>query len=41
MAEAAGHGFKFAPVMGEILADLAMSGSTRHDIARFRLAQFG
>jgi glycine/D-amino acid oxidase-like deaminating enzyme len=30
-----GHGFKFAPVVGEILADLVTSGSTKHDIARF------
>jgi len=36
-----GHGFKFAPVIGEILADLAMAGATRHDISRFRLARFG
>ena len=36
-----GHGFKFAPVIGEILAELAASGSTRHDISRFRLARFG
>ena len=27
-----GHGFKFAPVMGEVLADLATEGSTRHPI---------
>jgi sarcosine oxidase len=27
-----GHGFKFAPVVGEIAADLAISGSTRQDI---------
>jgi glycine/D-amino acid oxidase-like deaminating enzyme len=27
-----GHGFKFAPVLGEILADLALEGSTRHPI---------
>ena len=32
-----GHGFKFAPVIGEILADLAITGGTRHDISRFRL----
>jgi sarcosine oxidase len=32
-----GHGFKFAPVIGEILADLAVTGGTRHDISRFRL----
>jgi sarcosine oxidase len=36
-----GHGFKFAPVIGEIVADLATGGSTNHDIARFRLARFG
>ncbi|MEI7804208.1 MAG: N-methyl-L-tryptophan oxidase [Hyphomicrobiales bacterium] len=35
-----GHGFKFAPVVGEILADLAMEGTTGHDISRFRLARF-
>ena len=35
-----GHGFKFAPVIGEILADLATHGSTKHDIARFRLTRF-
>jgi sarcosine oxidase len=36
-----GHGFKFAPVIGEILADLATSGGTSHDISRFRAARFG
>ena len=36
-----GHGFKFAPVIGEILADLAISGITAHDISRFSLARFG
>ena len=36
-----GHGFKFAPVIGEILADLATTGATHHDITRFRLARFG
>jgi sarcosine oxidase len=35
-----GHGFKFAPVIGEILADLAVSGSTSHDISRFGLTRF-
>ncbi|HEV2885787.1 MAG TPA: N-methyl-L-tryptophan oxidase, partial [Jatrophihabitans sp.] len=28
----AGHGFKFVPVVGEIVADLVIDGSTRHDI---------
>jgi sarcosine oxidase len=32
-----GHGFKFCSVVGEILADLATSGETRHDIGLFRL----
>ena len=36
-----GHGFKFAPVIGEIAADLAVDGATRHDISRFELARFG
>jgi sarcosine oxidase len=36
-----GHGFKFAPVVGEILADLVTRGATGHDISRFRLARFG
>ncbi len=30
-----GHGFKFASVVGEILADLAENGITRHDIGLF------
>jgi sarcosine oxidase len=35
-----GHGFKFASVIGEILADLSTMGSTRHDISRFRIGRF-
>jgi sarcosine oxidase len=35
-----GHGFKFAPVVGEILADLALDGATRHDIGPFAAARF-
>ncbi len=30
-----GHGFKFVPVVGEILADLATEGTTRHPIGLF------
>jgi sarcosine oxidase len=30
-----GHGFKFTPVIGEILADLAIDGSTAHPIGLF------
>jgi len=32
-----GHGFKFTPVIGEILADLAIDGHTAHDISLFSL----
>jgi sarcosine oxidase len=36
-----GHGFKFAPVIGEILADLATTSKTAHEIAWFSLRRFG
>lgn len=36
-----GHGFKFASVIGEILADLAQRGRSRHDISLFSLDRFG
>ena len=32
-----GHGYKFCSVVGEILADLAVEGRTRHDISLFAL----
>ncbi|HLH95571.1 MAG TPA: N-methyl-L-tryptophan oxidase [Xanthobacteraceae bacterium] len=35
-----GHGFKFAPAIGDILADLALAGATVHDISRFSLDRF-
>jgi sarcosine oxidase len=35
-----GHGFKFCSVMGEILADLALTGTTPHEIGAFKLARF-
>ncbi len=35
-----GHGFKFAPAVGEILADLADGSDPKLDIARFRIARF-
>jgi sarcosine oxidase len=35
-----GHGFKFCSVVGEITADLAETGETRHDISLFRLSRF-
>jgi sarcosine oxidase len=34
-----GHGFKFSSVVGEIMADLAERGQTRHDIGMFRLGR--
>ncbi|HSM32476.1 MAG TPA: N-methyl-L-tryptophan oxidase [Anaerolineae bacterium] len=36
-----GHGFKFASVVGEIAADLALDGATEHDIGMFRIDRFG
>jgi sarcosine oxidase len=36
-----GHGFKFASVVGEILADLAETGRTAHPIGLFGLGRFG
>jgi sarcosine oxidase len=35
-----GHGFKFAPVVGEIMADLAMNGATAWPIDMFQLTRF-
>jgi sarcosine oxidase len=32
-----GHGFKFGPVLGEILADLATGRTPAHDVSRFAL----
>jgi sarcosine oxidase len=36
-----GHGFKFAPAMGEIAADLALHGHTAHPIDGFSPSRFG
>lgn len=36
-----GHGYKFATVVGEILADLAIDGTTRHPIDLFAPTRFG
>jgi len=36
-----GHGFKFAPVIGDVVADLVIEGRTRRDISRFSLGRFG
>ena len=35
-----GHGYKFCSVIGEIMADLAQEGETRHDVEFFRLGRF-
>jgi len=35
-----GHGYKFCSVFGEVLADLALTGTTRHQIALFNLNRF-
>jgi sarcosine oxidase len=35
-----GHGFKFVPVVGEILADLATTGTTKHPISLFDPRRF-
>lgn len=35
-----GHGFKFSSVVGEILADLALDGTTSHDIGFLGLGRF-
>lgn len=35
-----GHGFKFAPVIGEILADLAINGSTSHPVDFLSTSRF-
>lgn len=34
-----GHGFKFASAVGEVMADLAEKGMTRHDIRPFALSR--
>lgn len=35
-----GHSFKFTPLIGTILADLASDGSTQHDISLFKANRF-
>ena len=35
-----GHGFKFAPVVGEILADLALDGRTEYPVGFLFAARF-
>jgi sarcosine oxidase len=40
-AGCSGHAFKFVPVIGEILADLAIDGKTAHSIALFEPGRAG
>jgi sarcosine oxidase len=35
-----GHGFKFAPVIGEIVADLVIDGTTTHPVGLFDPGRF-
>jgi sarcosine oxidase len=35
-----GHGFKFASVIGEALADLAAEGASRFDLSLFNFNRF-
>jgi glycine/D-amino acid oxidase-like deaminating enzyme len=35
-----GHGFKFAPVIGDIAADLVTKGRSSRDITRFTIGRF-
>jgi sarcosine oxidase len=35
-----GHGYKFCSVIGEVMADLAQAGDTKHDIGLFPLKRF-
>ena len=34
-----GHGFKFCSVVGEVIADLVLQGSSRFDLGLFRLGR--
>jgi sarcosine oxidase len=40
LSPCSGHGFKFASVMGEIAADLVLTGRSRFDLAPFSLRRF-
>ena len=35
-----GHGYKFCSLVGEVMADLAIDGDTRHDISLLRYRRF-
>jgi len=40
LSPCSGHGFKFAPVIGDIAADLVLDGGTKRDISHFSAARF-
>jgi sarcosine oxidase len=40
LSPCSGHGFKFAPVIGDIAADLVLDGRTGRDISRFAISRF-
>jgi sarcosine oxidase len=40
LSPCSGHGFKFAPVIGDIAADLVLDGDTSRDISHFTAARF-
>jgi sarcosine oxidase len=40
LSACSGHGFKFAPVMGDAAAALALDGATAHQVASFSLRRF-
>lgn len=40
LSACSGHGFKFAPVVGDIAADLVLDGGTRRDVSHFALQRF-
>jgi sarcosine oxidase len=40
LSPCSGHGFKFAPVIGDVAADLVLDGRTPRDISRFSLTRF-
>jgi sarcosine oxidase len=39
VALGAGHGFKFAPVIGRVMAELAIDGKTTEDLSKFGIPQ--
>jgi monomeric sarcosine oxidase len=35
-----GHGFKFGPILGEIMAELVLSGGSKHDVSLFGIKRW-